>query len=298
MKILVIQTRPGIGDLCVFLPPIHEIATHNQKFQIDLLTKKRTFAKDTLAYDPYIKNIFYLEDYNNSNFKLLKFIKTNHYDKAYIFHYGVRYPIICKISGVKKTFSYGILKKNENIVEKSRSSCSEWLNKKDLEFPYKIYRSNTTQSSDNIIIGIGGSGPTKKWPTQNFIELINKIKLLKKCNFLLAGGEQEQEVATKLIMALPDVTIISLCNKKISEAINLIEGAKLYIGNDTGFMHLCAGLGILSYGLFGDTPANYADYAKKITPIIPVGIDIVGHGSLAMNKISADHVFEQIKQSI
>jgi heptosyltransferase-2 len=63
-------------------------------------------------------------------------------------------------------------------------------------------------------------------------------------------------------------------------------------------MHLCAGLGILSYGLFGDTPANYADYAKKITTIIPVGIDIVGHGSLAMNKISADHVFEQIKQSI
>lgn len=298
MKILLIQTRPGIGDLCVFLPPIHEIAVHNQKFQIDLITKKRTFAKDTLTYDPYIKNIFYLEDYNNSNFKLLKFIKNNHYEKAYIFHYGVRYPIICKISGVKKIFSYGVLKRNENIVKKSRSSCSEWLNKKDLEFPYKIYRSNTIQSSDNIIIGIGGSGPTKKWPTQNFIELINKIKLQKKCNFLLAGGEQEQEVATKVIRTLPDVKIISLCNKKINEAINLIEGAKLYIGNDTGFMHLCAGLGILSYGLFGDTPTNYADYAKKIKPIIPAGIGIVGHGSLAMNKISADHVFEQIKQSI
>ena len=298
MKILVIQTRPGIGDVCLFLPPIHEIAVHNQKFQIDLLTKKRTSAKETLAYDPYIKNIFYLEDYNYSNFQLLKFIKSNHYDKAYIFHYGIRYPIICKISGVKKIFSYGILKKNENIVEKSRSSCSEWLNKKNLEFPYKIYRSNTTQSSNNIIIGIGGSEPTKKWQTQNFIKLINKIKLLKKCNFLLAGGEQEQGVATKLIMALPDVKITSLCNKKIDEAINLIEGAKLYIGNDTGFMHLCAGLGISSYGLFGDTPANYADYTKKITVIAPPGIDIIGRGSLAMNKISADHVFEQIKQSI
>ena len=48
MKTLIIQTRPGIGDLCVFLPAIHEICLNNVNSKVDLLTKERTCAKETL----------------------------------------------------------------------------------------------------------------------------------------------------------------------------------------------------------------------------------------------------------
>ena len=298
MKTLIIQTRPGIGDLCVFLPAIHEMAKNNITLDIDIITKKRTAARETLKHDPYIKNIFFLDDLQNSNLNLLHFIKNNSYEIVYIFHYGIRYPIICKLAGVKKIYSYGWFKKRESIVEKSQKSCREWLNNTQLKFPYKIYRPALTTKKNNIILGIGGSGPTKKWPTEKFIKLINQISNIKEYAFLLAGGPEEQPIAAQLINALPNIKIISTCDKNIEKSINLIEDAKLYIGNDTGFMHLSAGLGIPSFGLFGDTPSNYADYTNKITSITPENISVVTHGSLAMNQISVDCVMLKIKETI
>jgi len=299
MKTLIIQTRPGIGDVCIFLPAIHEIALNNVNLNVDLITKKRTRAREFLKYDPHVKNIFFLEDFNKSNVDLFNFIKNNSYELVYIFHYGIRYPLICKLAGVKSIFSYGWLKKNENIVKKSQEACSGWLNNKQLRFPYKIHRPKSlSKKNNNIVIGIGGSETSKKWSTEKFIELVCEISAIQEHTFLLAGGPEEQVIASQLINALPDINIISTCDKSIEESLNLIDNSKLYIGNDTGFMHLCAGLGVTAFGLFGDTPANYSDYTHKINPITPPNVEVITHGSLAMNQISANYVIRQIKNFI
>ena len=44
-KNLIVQLRPGIGDMCVFLSSIHEIIKKENKNFV-LLTKKRTRAKN------------------------------------------------------------------------------------------------------------------------------------------------------------------------------------------------------------------------------------------------------------
>ena len=299
MKTLIIQTRPGIGDLCVFLPAIHAICLNDNSSEVDLLTKKRTCAKETLEHDPYLKDIFFLDSFQKSNLNLIKFIKKNLYEKVYIFHYGIRYPLLCKLAGVKDVYSYGWLKKNENIVEKSKKSCTKWLNHQNLNFSYKIYRKKiATNDKDTIVLGIGGSGPNKKWPIKYFIKLINQILRIKKYNFLLAGGIHEQLAATQLEKSFPDTTIISLCKKTISESMNLIDGAKIYIGNDTGFMHLSAGLGVPSYGLFGDTSTNYGDYTHRIISITPLNIENISHESMGMNRIYPEDVMKKIKEII
>lgn len=299
MKTLIIQTRPGIGDLCVFLPAIHAICLNDTSNKVDLLTKERTHAKETLEHDPYLKNIFFLENFQKSNLNLIKFIKKNLYEKVYIFHYGIRYPLICKLAGVKDVYFYGWLKKNENIVERSKTSCGKWLNNQNLSFPYKIYKKKLENIKiDTIVLGIGGSGPTKKWPTNYFSKLISQILKIKKYTFLLAGGIHEQQIASQLEKLFPEITMISLCEKTIHESMDLINGAKIYIGNDTGFMHLSAGLDIPSFGLFGDTSTNYADYTDNITSITPLDIKNVGHGTMGMNIIYPDDVFSKIKDII
>ena len=46
--ILIIQTRPGIGDLCIFLSSMHQIAKKHPNSKITLITKKTTIYNEII----------------------------------------------------------------------------------------------------------------------------------------------------------------------------------------------------------------------------------------------------------
>ena len=307
-KGLIIQTRPGIGDLCMFLPYIQQIKDHNKNFQFTLITKKRTAAKQILKYEPSINQIVYLEDEIleitkskiNNFFKILNFIKRNNFSKIYIMHFSLFWFLVAKISGIKNIYKYGILKKNVDIYLNALEQNKRWLQNTNLSSQTKItYLQNNNKSNNQIIIGIGSSGPTKKWPTENYIELIKRISN-KNITFYLAGGnnEIENQIANKIINEAKENRVKSLCSLSIEEIMPIINSSKLYVGNDTGFMHLSAGLNVPAIGLFGDTPLSYANYTKNILPIIPDNFKTVGHNSMAMNKITVSQVLDEVKKLI
>jgi heptosyltransferase-2 len=307
-KGLIIQTRPGIGDLCMFLPYIQQIKDHNKNFQFTLITKKRTAAKQILKYEPSVNQIVYLEDEIleitkskiNNFFKILNFVKRNNFSKIYIMHFSIFWFLLAKISGIKNIYKYGILRKNVDIYLNALEQNKSWLQNTNLSSQTKItYLQNNSKSDNQIIIGIGSSGPTKKWPTENYIELIKRINN-KNITFYLAGGnnEIENQIANKIINEAKENRIKSLCSLSIEEIMPIISSSKLYIGNDTGFMHLSAGLNVPAIGLFGDTPLSYANYTKNILPIIPENFKTVGHNSMAMNKITVSQVLNEVKKLI
>jgi heptosyltransferase-2 len=292
----------------MFLPYIQQIKKHNKDFAFTLVTKKRTAAKQILKYDQSINQIVYLEDETiattkskiNNFFKLLNFIKKNNFSKIYIMHFSIFWFLLAKISGIKNIYKYGILKKNVDIYLNALEQNKRWLQDPNLSSQTKIvYPQNNSKNNNQIIIGIGSSGPTKKWPTENYIELIKKIND-KNIKFYLAGGnnEIENQIANKIINEIKENRIESLCSLSIEEIMPIINSSKLYVGNDTGFMHLSAGLNIPAIGLFGDTPLSYAKYNKNILPIIPENFKTVGHGSMAMNQITIGQVLNEVKKFI
>ncbi len=307
-KGLIIQTRSGVGDLCMFLPYIQQIKEHNKDFEFTLITKERTSAKQILKYDPSVNQIVYLEDEIleitnskiNNFFKLLKFIKKNNFLKIYIMHFSIFWFLLAKLSGIKNIYKYGILKKNVDIYLNALEQNKKWLQDNNLSSQTRIiYPQNNSKNNNQIIIGIGSSGPTKKWPTENYIDLIKRINN-KNIKFYLAGGNNdiENQIANKIINAVKENKIESLCSLSIEEIMPIINSSKLYIGNDTGFMHLSAGLNIPAIGLFGDTPLSYANYTKNILPVIPEKFKTVGHNSMAMNQIKVDQVLNEVKKFI
>jgi heptosyltransferase-2 len=292
----------------MFLPYIQQIKENNKDFAFTLVTKKRTAAKQILKYDQSINQIIYLEDETiattkskiNNFFKLLNFIKKNNFSKIYIMHFSIFWFLLARISGIKNIYKYGILKKNVDIYLNALEQNKRWLQDPNLSSQTKIiYPQNNSKNNNQIIIGIGSSGPTKKWPTENYIELIKKIND-KNIKFYLAGGnnEIENQIANKIINEIKENRIESLCSLSIEEIMPIINSSKLYIGNDTGFMHLSAGLNIPAIGLFGDTPLSYAKYNKNILPIIPENFKTVGHGSMAMNQITIGQVLNEVKKFI
>ena len=307
-KGLIIQTRPGVGDLCMFLPYIQQIKDHNKDFQFTLIAKKRSAAKQILKYEQSVNQIVYLEDEIleltksklNNFFKILNFIKKNNFSKIYIMHFSIFWYFVAKISGIKNIYKYGVLKKKVDIYLNALEQNKRWFQDNNLSSQTRIaYPQNNSKNNNQIIIGIGSSGPTKKWPTENYIELIKRINN-KNITFYLAGGnnEIENQIANKIINESKENRVESLCSLNIEQIMSIINSSKLYVGNDTGFMHLSAGLNIPAIGLFGDSPLSYANYTKNILHIIPENFKTIGHNSMAMNQITVNQVLNEVKKLI
>ena len=287
---------------------MHEIAKKNSGSNIFLLTKKRTQAESILSDDKYIKSILFTDrgEKNSKHsgimgfFKLKNELKKYNFCKIYIMHASPRYFLLGKFLGAKEIFSYGLVKKNENISNKIFQSTKEWLSIDSYNTNAEInIKTKNKDNINNIIVGIGSSGVTRRWSKEKIISLIKKLNEKKKYNFLLAAGMSEKLLADDIVDILKDKVVIeSLCEKNIYDILLKINNSKIYVGTDSAFMHLSAGLKVKSFGLFGDTPTNYAEYSSYIYPILPEGYKSISHNSNAMDKISVDHVINNLRNFV
>ena len=110
------------------------------------------------------------------------------------------------------------------------------------------------------IIGLGPTAnwPGKIWPVDRFAALFHALaaQLPGARAAIFAGpGEQEAAYAARLRAALPDA--IDLTGAlTLPEAAACLERCALFIGNDSGLMHLAAAAGTPTLGLFGPTSAT------------------------------------------
>ena len=228
-NILVIQTRPGIGDLFIFLPLLKMISEF-EKTKINLLTRKRTQADLILSEDSNIDKIYYLDDKNKIKkfLYLFKLLKKNQFTKVYIFHNSFFYYFICKLFKIKKIYYYGILKRKTKIFTYAKQRVFEWINLKETELPKNYFYLNTLLSSQKkkqIVIGIAGSGENKKWNLKKYSELIQKLsKKYIGYKFIILGGK-DQNKDYEIIKNNCDSTINieNFCNYNLQEIIKAIS---------------------------------------------------------------------------
>jgi heptosyltransferase-3 len=113
-------------------------------------------------------------------------------------------------------------------------------------------------------IGLGPTAnwPGKVWPAERFAALYRALSdgpLRGAVPVVFAGpGETERAMAEPLLAALPDA--IDLVGRlTIPQVAACLARCKLFVGNDSGLMHVAAAAGAPTLGLFGPTPA--AEYA-------------------------------------
>ena len=183
------------------------------------------------------------------------------------------------------------------MIQRSIIANEKWLNIKIKNFSGKIfYPPPKEKYSNSVVIGIGASGDNKRWPLENFIEIIQELKKLRFEKFILAGGKGERHISEKIISQLAFINFINMEDFNVEQCIEEISKSEIFIGNDTGFMHVSACLGLRTYCLYGDTPSNDSMYNSNIFPILPPGMDEVYHDDLAMDKITTERVIEIIKK--
>tara|TARA_B100000963_G_scaffold176047_1_gene153071 strand:+ start:63 stop:1022 length:960 start_codon:yes stop_codon:yes gene_type:complete len=314
MKILAVQNRMGIGDTVIFLPFIKALS---EKFDspISLLVKENSKADQFLSQTDYIDKILYLERDRNNNrhkgfigsFNLIKDIKKYNFDKIIIFNSSLRFNIIAKLSKIPKIYQYPLFQKSkQHITDTPKKFLREKFDLEVNEDPEiqinKILLSETIErfkiekDQINILLGIGGSGPTKRIPAVIFLDVIRRLHEIRKCKFYLATGKnnEEQDILNEILNSKFRKSCVPLDDFTIKETLPIIKNCNLSICNDSSFSHISAALGIKTITLMADTPLIYGSYSSKMFPIIPDGEKTVNHDTLGKDKINSKKIFDKV----
>ena len=316
MKILVVQNRMGIGDMVIFLPYIEAIA---KKFgvSVSILVKENSKAIQFLKSNPHIDQIIILNRGNKINngshdgiigsYNLVKDLKKYNFDKIFIFNSSLRFNLIARAAGIKDIYQYPLFKKkNQHIINAAKKFIKKKLNLevtsdpkilindqlvKDAKSKYKI-----DDNEINILLGIGGSGPTKRVPAKIFIDFMKLITQKHKCRFFLATGKNtdEQKILLEILSTSYKDKCYALDNLNLNEILPIIKNCNISICNDSSFSHLSSGLGIRTIVLMSDTPLLYGSYSPRMYPIIPDGENTVKHNTLGKDRINPNKIFEQL----
>ena len=314
MKVLVIQQRMGIGDMIIFLPYIHAISKKFQT-QVSLIVKKNSKAEELCAEDQHIKEIIYLDrNKNNSGrhdgwlgfFNLLKDIKEKKFDKIFIFNGSLRYLVLAKLSGIKFIRQYPLFIKRDNIVLTAKKFTEKYTEEIISTQPTlylsneKIEKAKNKYNFDNnfkhICIGFSASGPTKRWDVKKYIKLAEEINKIKLCKFYLAGGKNDEELFKQFTNSSIATSCVLFKDLTIQETLPIIKNCSIYIGNDTGWLHISSALNIKCLALFMDSPVQaYGKYSKNISVIVPKGEteESTTHETLGEDKVNFEEVLNK-----
>jgi heptosyltransferase-3 len=99
----------------------------------------------------------------------------------------------------------------------------------------------------------------KVWPAERFAAAFRGLAASQLPNAVAAvlggPGPAERQMATPLFAALPEaIDLVGILS--LAEAAAVLQRASLFIGNDSGLMHLSAAAGAPTIGLFGPTDAS------------------------------------------
>ena len=316
MKILTVQNRMGIGDMVIFLPYIEAIAN---KFgvPVSILVKENSKAIQFLVDNEKIDEIIILDRDNKSkngrhdgvlgSINLAKDLKQYNFDKIFIFNSSFRFNLIAKIARIKNIYQYPLFeKKNQHIINTAKKFLKKKINL-DVESDPRILINNKSINEArikykindnhlNILLGIGGSGPTKRIPSETFINFMKLISKKHNCKFFLATGKNDEE--QKILNEILDTNFKEKCfpldNFNLKEIMPIIKNCKISICNDSSFSHLSAALGIKTIVLMSDTPLLYGSYSPRMYPIIPDGENTVTHDTHGKNRIDSNKIFEKL----
>lgn len=159
---------------------------------------------------------------------------------------------------------------------------------------------NILKGRSYVVIHPGSIMKTKRWHTDKFSEVARGL-LSRGFTVIVTAGPGEESFASNIAKKV-DGTVI-LLGLSIPELAELIRGARLYVGNDSGPMHLAAAVGTPVVAVWGSSDSRRwrpwgANHRVVQNPFecnpCPGYRCLVAKSPLCIESVTADQVNEAI----
>lgn len=288
-----------IGDVILAIPTAQSLRARYPHARITAVVKESAY--ELLSAHPAIDSVIQLAFTKDQGIlDKMQFaidLKKYQFDLAVVFPNSFRSAFMARLTGAKVRLGYDTEKRNfllTNPVAATKASKAEYrvdyffkilspLGIKNLEARYqpfvpreaydaaKEYLNGMGIDKEDFLVTIHPttSKPERSWHMERFSMLCQRLVKEYRAKIVLLGSDKETSLLDEIKRCNPPGTIHTLPKPSLQQAAVIIEKSRLFIGNDSGMMHLAAMMGTPIVGIFGPgnpaTTGPFIDPQKKVT---------------------------------
>jgi ADP-heptose:LPS heptosyltransferase len=140
---------------------------------------------------------------------------------------------------------------------------------------------------------VGASKPPNRWPAERFTQLVRALRERDSAPLCLCGGPEDRLLFAPVLEAVRGMAGVRdlVGRSSLPELVALERRARLFVGCDTGPMHIAAALGTPVVALFG--PAD-----PRRTGPRGAGHRVVRAADGAMASVSSEQVLAAVLEAL
>ncbi|HTP70151.1 MAG TPA: lipopolysaccharide heptosyltransferase II [Dongiaceae bacterium] len=130
----------------------------------------------------------------------------------------------------------------------------------------KLVEAGARPNAIRIAVGAGASyGSAKCWPPDRFAQALNEFRSQVDADLILFGTPQELPVSSAIARELSFPCIDLTGKTSVAELPSLLSQCHIFLGNDSGAMHIAASVGLPVVAVFGPTdPQGTAPVTPRV----------------------------------
>jgi ADP-heptose:LPS heptosyltransferase len=284
-RVLLINST-ALGDLLFSTPAIRGLKERFPSWELDILVQPG--LKPLVQNDPHLTRCWTFPGRNLRLFPVARQLKNRLYDLVIIFHgndpeasllaWLTESPFLIGSAKSPMSFAYSYSVPSGGLLEHAVERRLNFVRPLGVEVPDKrmaIFLSADVKkeaadllaghftSSPRLLIALhpGGSAPYKHWPLENFAALGQFLRQAYQAQFVLISSTNEQSLAANLAHRLNAPALVTGGRYNLLMVAALLSQCHLFVGNDSGPLHLALALQTPSIGLLGaDDPHRVGPY--------------------------------------
>lgn len=334
-KLLVIRLS-SIGDIVHALPAVSALAAAHPQARIDWVVEDRYAS--LLEDNPHLRRVIRLDTIGWRHHRVrsqtlreigagLRELRAERYDAVVDFQGLIKTGVLARLCRAERRIGYARFRhrepgaglfytteiappENAHAVEENLAlarslgaQAGEWrfpLPRRGEDERYAEEQLAAAGIGEFIIVNPGGGWVAKRWSPDHYARLIERLSSAAEGlpRIVLTGSKAEEASAQEIIQH-------SNCGQarfiptSLTQYVSLARRARLFVGGDTGPMHVAAALGIPVVAILGPTdPRRNGPFARD--DIALSNNDVVNHSRRSRRQtflegVSVQAVFEAVK---
>ena len=287
-KILVVRYR-FIGDMILTVPFLRNLRYNYPDAQIDMLVSPN--SGEVIEDCPYVNNFIYFDTtrkhkYENGSgnkksfWSYVKLLRKEKYDKAYVLKRSLSSALLCFFAGIKERVGFDtegrgflLTKKFPYDIHKHESLCfldalkaenlevkdfylENWVKDENRNHVAELLKDKIPQNIKKAVVNITATNPYKVWDKENYCKIIEYLSNEKNIQVIFIGAPCDKEIYDNLKYSTNlKNKPLNLCGKvNLKDSLALLSMVDLFIGNDSGNLHMASSVGTKVIGLYGPMP--------------------------------------------